>query len=221
MKRLRSIVGILLIIASIAGLFLWEWKGREMILMEEVLVAKEEIQRGTEVNLSMFITKGVSKEMMVAEALVPEDLNKLQGKIAAQFIAGNDQITMDYFRDDEFYLNDDESIFVIEPSWIAMRSSALRRGDMIDIYANNELGFLGSYQIAFVKDEAEREIRDAAVENQKYIENEILERTDSTSVIDHIEIITTLSEYQKIVQCVNGEIPSTLIIVQRGDRIDT
>jgi len=60
LKRLRSILGILLIILSIAGLFLWEWKGREMILMEEVLVAKEEIQKGTRVNSSMFTAKGIS-----------------------------------------------------------------------------------------------------------------------------------------------------------------
>ena len=69
LKKLRSIVGILLILLSIAGLFFWEWKGREIILMEEVLVAKEEIQKGTVVSSSMFVEKGVMKEMLVEEVL--------------------------------------------------------------------------------------------------------------------------------------------------------
>lgn len=221
MKKLRSIVGILLILLSIAGLFFWEWKGREIILMEEVLVAKEEIQKGTIVSSSMFVEKGVMKEMLVEEALTQKDVEGLHGKVASQLIARNDQIILDYFRNDEFYLEKDETIFVIDPSWITMRSSSLRRGDLVDIYRTDGMGLLGSYRIAFVKDEAEREIREASDVNQKYIEKDILERTDSTSVIDHIEIITTIKEYQKILECVNGIIPSTLILVQRGDQIDT
>ncbi|MBP6491844.1 MAG: hypothetical protein KA282_02620 [Clostridia bacterium] len=221
MKKLRSIVGILLILLSIAGLFFWEWKGREIILMEEVLVAKEEIQKGTVVSSSMFVEKGVMKEMLVEEALTQKDVEGLHGKVASQLIARNDQIILDYFRNDEFYLEKDETIFVIDPSWITMRSSSLRRGDLVDIYRTDGMGLLGSYRIAFVKDEAEREIREASDVNQKYIEKDILERTDSTSVIDHIEIITTIKEYQKILECVNGIIPSTLILVQRGDQIDT
>ena len=221
MKKLRSIVGILLILLSIAGLFFWEWKGREIILMEEVLVAKEEIQKGTIVSSSMFVEKGVMKEMLVEEALTQKDVERLNGKVASQLIARNDQIILDYFRNDEFYLEKDETIFVIDPSWITMRSSSLRRGDLVDIYRTDGMGLLGSYRIAFVKDEAEREIREASDVNQKYIEKDILERTDSTSVIDHIEIITTIKEYQKILECVNGIIPSTLILVQRGDQIDT
>ncbi|MDD2190330.1 MAG: hypothetical protein PHS11_05560, partial [Eubacteriales bacterium] len=62
MKRMRSILGLLLILLSIAALFLWEWKGRDAILLQEVLVATEEIQMGAAVNSSMFQTKGVLKE---------------------------------------------------------------------------------------------------------------------------------------------------------------
>ena len=86
LKRVRSILGILLILLSIAVLFLWEWKGREIILMQEVLVAREEIQKGTVVNSSMFQIKGVLKDNVLHEALTPEKSNLFQGKIAAQLI---------------------------------------------------------------------------------------------------------------------------------------
>ena len=221
MRKLRSIIGILLIILSIAGLFFWEWKGRETILLEEVLVAKEEIKKGTMVDSSMFISKGVPKDNMLEEALVPGEMTLIQGKVTLQLIAKNDQILVKYFRDNDFYLDRDESIFVIDPSWVAMRSSALRRGDLVDIYGSNGTGLLGTYRIAYVKDASEREVRNTTGEMEGGAANDILNRTDSTSVIDHIEIISTFRAYENLVNFVNGITPAALIIVQRGDQIDS
>ncbi|HYE67064.1 MAG TPA: hypothetical protein VEA58_00550 [Anaerovoracaceae bacterium] len=219
MRKLRSILGILLIILSIAGLFFWEWKGRETILLEEVLVAKEEIKKGTIVDSSMFISKGVPKDNMLEEALVPGEMTLIQGKMTSQLIAKNDQILVKYFRDNDFYLDRDESIFVIDPGWVAMRSSALRRGDLVNIYGSNGSGLLGTFRIAYVKDASEREVRNAVEETEGGAANDILNRTDSTSVIDHIEIISTFRAYENLVNCVNGITPAALIIVQRGDQI--
>lgn len=226
MKRIRSVLGILLILLSVGGLFFWEWKGREAFLMDEVLVAGREIQRGSEVDGSMFFVKSVPKDNLLKGALKPGDRGLLEGKVASQFVAENDQIVMSYFADPEFRLSQEESIFVIKPDWIAMRSSALRRGDLVDIYGTDGLGFLGTFRLAYVKDDAEREVRDAAegegVKQRKV--SGILDRPDSTSVIDHVEIITTLPEYEFLVNCVSGggeTTPSALIIVQRGDQIDT
>ena len=221
MRKLRSIIGILLIILSIAGLFFWEWKGRDVILLEEVLVAKEEIKKGTMVDSSMFISKGVPKDNMLEEALVPGEMTLIQGKVTLQLIAKNDQILVKYFRDNDFYLDRDESIFVIDPSWVAMRSSALRRGDLVDIYGSNGTGLLGTYRIAYVKDASEREVRNTTGEMEGGAANDILNRTDSTSVIDHIEIISTFRAYENLVNFVNGITPAALIIVQRGDQIDS
>lgn len=236
MKRIKSIIGILLIILSITSLFLWEWKGREMILLREVLVARNMIKQGTLVDESMFESRGVPKDNLIEGALKPKDAAILNGKVSAQMIAGNGQISSAYFRENEFYLKEGEAIFVIEPGWIAMRSSSLRRGDVVDIYAGNGGECIGSYRVAFVKDEAEREVRDAMIEGKTYIEKEILERTDSTSMIDHIEIITTLGEYEKLVSYVktalpygtsevlpgdSSEAPPVLILVQGGEKIDS
>ncbi|MGI6748655.1 MAG: hypothetical protein ACOX4V_10575 [Anaerovoracaceae bacterium] len=222
MKRIRSILGILLILLSISALFLWEWKGREVILMQEVLVAKEDIQKGTLVNSSMFQTKGIPKDNLLQDVLKPNESNIIEGKIAMQYIPQNNQIIMKYFEDNAFKLKKGESIFVIDPSWIAMRSSSLRRGDVVDVYGNNEVGFLGTFKVAFVKDQTEREVKDISEGTFHHgVKGDILSRTDSTSIIDHIEIITTFSEYKKIADCVGGLTPSALIIVQKGDSIDT
>ena len=208
----------MLIILSITGLFFWEWKGRETILLEEVLVAKEEIKKGTIVDSSMFIQKGVPKTNMLEAALIPGDMALIQGKEASQLIAKNDQVLVKYFSDNDFCLEQDESIFVIDPGWVAMRSSALRRGDIVDIYGSNGIGLIGTFRVAYVKDASEREVRNAVEETEGAV-TDILARADSTSVIDHIEIISTFHEYENLVNCVNGITPAALIIVQRGDQI--
>lgn len=224
MKKLKPILGIVLILLSIAGLFFWELKGRETVMTEQVFVADKEIQKGTMVNAGMLVVKGVPKANLLEGALTSADAALIQGKVASQFIAKNDQIVMEYFCDDEFYLKNDESIFVIDPGWIAMRSSALRRGDVIDIYGSNGRGLIGTYRVAYVKDATEREVKNAGEDPSGNNGTDILERPDSTSVIDHVEIITTFRGYENLVNCVNGgggTTPAALIIVQRGERIDT
>lgn len=228
MRKWRPILGILLIIISVAGLFLWEWKGREAVMTEEVLIAREEIRKGESVSARMFTSKGVPKTDLLEGVLIPKDLDRVLGKVAAQMIAKNSQIITDYFQDDTFYLDRNESIFVIDSDWIAMRSSALRRGDIVDIYGSGGLGLLGTFRVAYVKDAEEREVKDAGAEaggtGAGTNGSSILERPDSTSVIDHIEIITTFPEYEALVNAINGAggtTPAALIIVQRGDHIDT
>lgn len=219
MKKLKAILGIALILLSIAGLFFWELKGRETVMTDQVLVAEEEILKGTMVSGSMLAVKGVPKSNLLEGALTPADAALIQGKVASQFIPKNDQIIMEYFCDDEFYLKKDESIFVIDPGWIAMRSSALRRGDVIDIYGSNGRGLIGTYRVAYVKDASEREVKNAGEDTSGNAGADILERPDSTSVIDHFEIISTFREYENLVNCVNGSggtTPEALIIVQRG-----
>ncbi len=224
MKKLKPILGIALILLSIAGLLFWELAGRETVMTEQVLVAGEEIQKGVLISAGMLAVKGIPKSNLLEGALTSEDKALVQGKVASQFIAKNDQIIMEYFRNDEFYLKNDESIFVIDPGWIAMRSSALRRGDVIDIYGSNNRGLIGTYRVAYVKDASEREVKNAGEDTSGNRGNDILERPDSTSVIDHVEIIATFRDYENLVNCVTGAggtTPAALIIVQRGERIDT
>ena len=81
--------------------------------MQEVLVAKEDIQKGTLVNSSMFQTKGIPKDNLLQDVLKPNESNIIEGKIAMQYIPQNNQIIMKYFEDNAFKLKG-ESIFVID-----------------------------------------------------------------------------------------------------------
>ncbi|MEA4987776.1 MAG: hypothetical protein VB095_06925 [Anaerovorax sp.] len=187
-------IGIILIVSSICGLFFWEAKGREFFLMDQVFVAAERIPMGTEVNSDQFKLVYVLRENKVPKAFSKEDRGRLQGKVTAQIIEKNQQITMGTFCKERTPIEEGKSVFLIKPEWIDSRSSSLRRGDWVDFYLAESGTFIGCYPIAFVKDEKEKEVKNDETITQDYI----LERTDANAQISHIEIIAALSDYEGI-----------------------
>lgn len=65
-----------------------------------------------------------------------EEASKLKGRICRQNIKANSQIVADFFENTEELIEEGKSIFVIKPSWMDMRSSSLRSGDIVQIYSD-------------------------------------------------------------------------------------
>lgn len=212
MKQLRIVLGILLIVGAMGGLVYWEVDGREAVLMDPVLVAKEQIQQGTIITENLFRVLGVMEENRIEGALEPLDLSSIVGKVATQTIMKNSQIVTAYFVEQTFFLDRGESIFVIKPEWIVMRSSSLRRGDIIDIYGADGQSLFGSFRIAFVKDANELEV----VNQEGQQVDGVLDRVNSTALIDHIEIIASLSEYQSIIEYAGSPESKGLLLIHKG-----
>ncbi len=216
MKRIRMILGVVLILSAIAGLVYWEAAGREMVLTEPVLVAKETILKGAIVDASDFASLGILEESRIKGALSPERLKDIIGKESKQLIPKNAQLAEAFFQTDEFCLKEGESIFVIKPEWIRMRSSSLRRGDFVEIYEVGSMTSMGVYRVAFVKDSQEIEVKDPSTASVA----SPLERTDATAAISHIEIITDIASYQRIVSFAETGAGGGLILLQNGGKID-
>lgn len=217
MRKIKLFIGILLMILSISSLLFWEMEGRDVILLEPVLVAKEDIAENTKLDASLFVVKGIPRENLLEGALRERDLKVLTGRQSRGDILKNSQLTWRAVWEKDFFLKEEESVFVIQPQWIAMRSSALRKDDWVDIYRADGSEKIGTYKVAFVKDSADREVKDLSVTGEIGREENWLYRTDSTSVINHIEIISTLADYIKILHTVAGEEAGTLIILQKGE----
>jgi hypothetical protein len=212
MKRIRTVIGLFLIAAAISGFIYWELAGRESVLMDTFLVAKETILPGTVVKATHFTEAGILTKNQIEGAITPSGLPEIVGKVTVQRIVKNDQIVAEYFLENDFYLKNGESIFVLKPEWITMCSSSLRRGDWVDIYEDRENSLIGHYRVAFVKDSNEIEVQNSENEGES-----ILDRVNSTSVISHIEIITDLKGFRNIVEKVEGITGSGLLLVQREE----
>ena len=212
MKRGRTILGLLLIVVAVSGLIFWEVKGRETLLLDTVIVASEEISAGTVISRDLLKAGGVLEESRIQGSLNWDMLHVALGQVALRDIVKNSQLSEEYLTDNDFYLRSSESIFVLHPEWIAMRSSSIRRGDWIDIYENGGYDKIGTYRVAFVKDVNEIEVTDG--EGPK--ESNSLDRTVSSSLINHVEIIANTKEYEKIARSAKkGE--AGLLLVQRQE----
>lgn len=200
----------MLIIAALAGIIFWETIGREAIIYKEIIVAASDIQEGSIITNNMISTKAFQKDNTISNAITKDKINSILGKKAKHNISQNAQITEDFFYCNEFYLKENESIYVIKPEWIYSMSASIRRGDRVSIYTFEELEKIGTYQVAFVKDNNDREVK--TVESNS---DALLERTDGSSMIHYIEIICDITEYQKILDKTKEE-SKILIIPEEG-----
>ncbi|HPX70335.1 MAG TPA: hypothetical protein PLO47_01200 [Bacillota bacterium] len=191
--KIKTILGIALIILSVAAMFFWESHGRDRFTTRVVLVCAEDIGRGSRVGPESFSSMRVREENVLQGALDPALAAELYGMTAREDMVAKQQVRAECFFDEKSALSNGESLFVIPSEWIMSRSSALRGGDIISIYVMPGMKKLGKYTVAFVKDDMEQEVRDLLGATDR-----VLERTDSGRVIAGIEIICGLSDYEKI-----------------------
>jgi hypothetical protein len=206
----KTIIGILLIICAITGVIYWELIGREQLLMDKVLVAKEDILEGDLLESNMLQEVSIPKSLLIIESLNSKDSDRLIGKVSRHYVPKNAQLSSEYFQEDNLWLEHNESIYVINPEWIEMISSAVRAGDIVNIYSKDGQVLLGEFMVAFVKDSTFREVK--SVQEIKK-DTGILNRYDATSVVSYIEIKTTLKEYGDINEYLNLSQENKLLIV--------
>ena len=69
MKRSRTVLGLLLIIFAVTGLIFWEVRGRETMLLDTVIVAKERIPAGTLITRDLLSAAGILEENRIQGGL--------------------------------------------------------------------------------------------------------------------------------------------------------
>ena len=215
MKRLRKFAGIILIIAAVLLLTLWEVKGREIVLMDSVLAAKREIAAGETLDESMFITVSVPIDAKAVSAVEAKDRGSVNGKITTVAIARNGQVPARYIRGKEAANNEDDSYFVIRREWIYMRSSALRRGDFVDIISSDGEVDFGRYKIASVKNAEEQEVVESGPAGDKAVDGRKSRRINGNYKIDHVEIIADRQHYMDIKEYAESAPGHSLILILR------
>lgn len=212
MEMKRALAGVIVIIAGLSLLFYWEGYGREHTKYEQIICASAEIQKGQTITDELLTEKSLPKDSLINGVI--QDKSELDGTVAAQYIPAGAQVCRKMTYTNDFYIDTDrgESIYKLPAEWIDSRSAAVRRGDTIEIYLADGRQKLGEYTVAYVRDTQEREV--SSIAGQEYAD--MLNRTDATGVIDHIEIIATQEEYAALYQ-VASSTGQRLLIVQKEE----
>ena len=214
-NSMKTALGIILVLLAIAVLFFWEAEGRELLLMDEVLIVSEDIKTGEPIDAGKLRIVAVPAGTLVDEAIVPKYSEHLANKEATVNIIAGAQLSWRYLHDKDTAPKPEISYFVIRNEWIYMCSSSLRRGDTVNITTADGKSTLGSYTVAFVKDGDGREITNASSGIYSFTDsgNEG-ERVNTSAPIHHIEIECELKDYRRIADYCAKKISAPLMLVR-------
>ena len=206
----KSIAGAVLIILSVAAMYIWETKGREKVLFVPAAVAAAKIEAGEPISSDKFIVIKTLPESMPDGALSMEEISAMQGVKAAHAIGKGEMVIKSDFVEERDYVPEGMSVFVIPLSWIYSRSSSLRAGDKICIYTMPDKVLLGSYRAAYVRDSADQEVVDVAGEGHLY------GPASPSSVITSVEIMCSTEDYFNIFDAVAAAGPGCLLLSEEA-----
>ena len=209
-KNAKLITGIALILIAVAGSVFWETWGRSAVCETRLAAASEGISRGQVLTEENVTVKGIGKDYIIDGAISGDDISSIIGSRAVQYIPAGSQISDRFIAgQDEIVLKEGESIYCIDESMIGMVSSSLRRGDRVRIYGGGGREDLGTFTVAFVKDNADREVKNAA----DLPNDQPLDRENSNYSISRIEIVCSRDDYAAVCDQVSLS-GKGLIIVQ-------
>jgi len=199
-----SILGIILMLATLAMIYFWETSGRERFLYSEVVILNQSVEADTPIKSDMLDLIKINPDNFMEGAIVDRD--EVIGKYSAHYIPKYSQLALAYFKDDSTDTKkEDLYIFTIPADWIITFPNSLRRGDTIYFYpvkmasekgeesksfnspgsikVTKESSLVKS-EVAYLKDSGNREVVNTAGED----------RYDASANISSIEIITNYED---------------------------
>lgn len=185
----RMILGMVLIVLAIGGMFFWETAGREMFLYDEVLTVTQDVEESTIISEEMLALKRVAKA--TPGALTKKDVSNVLGKEATQFIPAQTEVFEQYFADSKLVVHaeDNEYVLSIPNKWLESYPQSLRRGDQVYFWCEGTK--VTSATVVYVKDSSNTEVTSDE------------DRLTASSNVSLVEIIATekqadlLSTYAK------------------------
>ncbi len=132
-KYIRGIIGIILILAVVGGIFLWESVGREYFEYGTIVVLKNHTYDNSTITADMLGIMKVPKDTIIESAVTnPEEII---GKAARHYLPACTQLVPEYFEEEKLTIKNGQYVLSISPDWIVSYPQTLRRGDTLYFYA--------------------------------------------------------------------------------------
>jgi len=131
--RRKRILGLLLVCISLSGMVCWENWGKDRFLYDEVLVLRENVEKGVVITADMVDVKFMEKD----EACFSfSEKDKIIGMQAAAFIHKGVPLFAEYFQEPGLTPDETKNLYgmSLPEEWIASRPEALSRGDKVFLF---------------------------------------------------------------------------------------
>lgn len=147
LQKFLAILGILFMVLGAATVFFWESYGREMYLYKSVAVLNTDVNANTKIQKNMISFIKIEQDKLITDSILYENtdsINAIVGKVAKHYIPKNAQLCLNYFEDEELYLEDNQYIAKIPADWLYAVPSSIRRKDKAYFYAVKDIARLES-----------------------------------------------------------------------------
>lgn len=132
----KTLIGVLLILVAVAGIYYWETIGQRELNYTNTLVMAQDVKAGTEVTADMLGYASISRDSIIGAAITnPDDV---LGKVTTGYVPKGAQLVSGYFTEKSSYVADDQYIFSIPSDWVYWYPSTLRKGDTVYLYPVHE-----------------------------------------------------------------------------------
>ena len=203
----KKIAGMLLIVLSVGALGFWELWGRENISYRKAAVLKNPVEANTVIREDMLKPKKIESP---SNGYIPwEKAGSITGLETRQFVAGNQELHPEYFRETLFRTGKDSDSYVlaIPDTWLISSPDTLKRGDRAFIFLGEEL--ICETTVAHVKDNYGMEVT--------YKDSERFYPSGRT---EEVEILVSAEQMQKLDMLAKKGNRFTLIYTEGGGNDD-
>lgn len=151
----KTIIGIILIVVSIAGIIGWEFFGREELMYTDMLVLNQDVEAHTVITKDMLASRKIYNPM--EKALTVDSIEKVVGKETTQFVPKGSEIYERYFVDEKLAVDpNNEFVFSVEVQDIMAFPRSLQKGDTVYFYSFDKK--VASSTVIALKDASGNEI---------------------------------------------------------------
>lgn len=141
-KKIMTIVGILLIILSASGLYIYnkEIINNSEFFGEKIVVLNKNIKAGQEITKNDIDYRKEKKNELISKYLTEKDVNKILGNVAAIDLYKNEGITKDRIIEYNDYYPEDAQEIALNISSIGAISGNLKVGDVASLWDKTDNG---------------------------------------------------------------------------------
>jgi len=148
----KAIVGLIMVIASIFCMFMWENNWRDQLTLTEVLVPVRDIEEGEIISSEDLTTIFINPESRIENSLDSNESVLIIGKSALISLKAKQQLLSSYFNYQSYVIPEDCRLYVIPNDWIYSKSSFLETEKPVRVYTIPETHYLGSYILGAVEE---------------------------------------------------------------------
>ena len=187
----KTFVGIILIIISLAGIFTWEFYGRERLLYTEILTVNQNVEAGTIITQDMIGTKKTDSASPYSYRV--GNVSDIIGKEATSFIPFGAELYAEYFSEVDLVVHEEKGEFVLSiPSgWVVSYPQTIRRGDKVTFLCEGE-EVLSDVTVLYAKSSSNTEV----------VSDD--ERLQDAASVSLLEVIINKSQAQLLASLANG-----------------